>query len=656
MRVREYKEGRALARPGRGRLKSAPPAVWVLAALFVLPLMARPPQRDAPAAAVVSGTGEISGVVVTDETTPHPIRRAVVTVSGDLPSARSAITDDEGRFTFGGLPAGRFTVTVKKAAYLAAAYGATRPGRPGTPIALARDQRTRVTIIMARGAVVTGTIRNQIGMPLAGVQVGALDLRSTGTIDRLFDSTEFVTTDDRGVYRVFGLMLGEYAITALPRTIGTGEIGTRSAAEMDAVLAQLAQRGSAMPTTLGAPAAPPVKPIPPAPAIGFAPSYLPGTAVFQEATHLKLAAGEERSGVDFQVGAVPVVSVSGTVSGDVRNLASVQLSVIIGGQSLPLRMASTPILGQKPDPEGRFKFVNMAPGQYRITARGRRGQNDATPAPAVVNGGGAGGGRMGGNSANAPVDPSDYLFAVADVEVRGQEINGVSLALQPGSRLAGRLVLDSPMPPSAVDFAKFRLNLSPPGGTSYSISGDTIIGNTFSATQPPQVRPDGSFEISNIGPGTYGLLCTPPADFPKGWWLRSAVLNGHDLLDQTIDVEPGINMSGVMVTMSDKHTELSGVLQTAGGQPAPEYSVIVFPADRTLWRAGSRRMRAARPGDDGTFIVRDLPGGDYVLAAVTDMDPRDWQDPSFLDQIGSAGVKITLVDGARKTQDLRIAR
>jgi hypothetical protein len=285
-------------------------------AIGTLAATARWQQRDAPAAAAVSGTGEISGVVVTDETNPHPIRRAIVTASGDLPSARSAITDDEGRFTFGRLPAGRFTVTVKKAAYLPAAYGSARPGRPGTPIALARDQHVRVTIVMARGAVVTGTIRNQSGVPLAGVQVGALDLRSTSTLDSLFDSTEFVTTDDRGVYRLFGLMPGEYAITALPRTVGTGEIGTRSAAEMDAVLAQLSQRGSAMTaTTIGAPAAPPTRPISPAPAVGFAPSYFPGSALFQEATPLKLAAGEERSGVDFQAGAVPVVSVSGTVSG-----------------------------------------------------------------------------------------------------------------------------------------------------------------------------------------------------------------------------------------------------------------------------------------------------------------------------------------------------
>jgi len=623
---------------------------WVLAcAIGTLVLGAQSPPR---------GTGEISGVVVTDATPPQPIRRAVVTIGGDV-SSRSAITDDDGGFTFGRLPAGRFTVTARKAAYLPAAYGAARPGRPGTPIAIGPDQRVPVTIIMARGAVVTGTIRNPIGMPLAGVQVAALDLQSAGTLDSLFDSTEFVATDDRGVYRVFGLMPGEYTIVALPRAVGAGEIGTRSAAEMDAVLAQLAQRGTSFAAAPppGSTTPPPVAPIPPAPAVGFAPTYLPGTAVFQEAARLKLAAGDERSGIDFQVTAVPVASVSGIVSGDVRNLAAVQLSIMIAGQKQPLRMAATPILGQPPDSAGRFTWVNMPPGQYRITARGRRGENDPAPTPTRIGVSSAGGQVISGSpGGGAPLDPSEYLFAVADVDVHGQDVDGISLALQPGSRMEGRLVLDGATPPGPVDLSGFRLGVSPPGGTYFSMTGATIIGNTFSATQPARIGPDGSFEIGNIGPGIYELTCTPPGTFPKGWRLRSAVLNGRDLLDQTIAFEPGVNLAGVTVTMSDSHTELSGVLQTAGGRPAPEYSVIVFPADRTLWHAASRRMQAARPGSDGTFIVRDLPGGDYVIAAVTDMDPREWQDTSFLDQVGSAGVKVTLVDGAKTRQDLQIAR
>jgi len=347
--------------------------------------------------------------------------------------------------------------------------------------------------------------------------------------------------------------------------------------------------------------------------------------------------------------------VSGTIGGDVGNLAAVQLSITIAGERLPLRMATSPILGRRPDADGRFTFVNMAPGQYRITARARRGQTDAAPAPGRI-GGGAGVGRVAtSGGTGGPSGGNDYLFAVADVEVRGQDISGVSLTLQPGSRFTGRLVLDGAAAAS-IDPARFRLDVSPPGGTYMSQSADgTIIGNTFSATEAARIQPDGSFEIANIAPGVYDLAGTPPADLPKGWWLRSAMLDGRDLLDQTLAFEPGQDLSGVTVTMTDRHTELSGVLQTAEGQPATQYDVIVFPADPALRRPRSRRMQSARPGSDGTFIVRDLPGGDYILAAVTDMDPREWQAPSFLDRVGTAGVKVTLVDGGKTRQDLRIA-
>ena len=102
-------------------------------------------QRDTPLTPA-TGTAAIIGQVLSDETTPHPIRRAVVTVTGDLPAARSAITDDEGRFTFKNLPAGRFTINATKTAYLPASYGALRPGRLGTPLQIAQGQQAAITI------------------------------------------------------------------------------------------------------------------------------------------------------------------------------------------------------------------------------------------------------------------------------------------------------------------------------------------------------------------------------------------------------------------------------------------------------------------------------------------------------------------------------
>jgi hypothetical protein len=83
--------------------------------------------------------------------------------------------------------------------------------------------------------------------------------------------------------------------------------------------------------------------------------------------------------------------------------------------------------------------------------------------------------------------------------------------------------------------------------------------------------------------------------------------------------------------------------------------VIAFPSDPALWRAGSRRVKTARPATDGTYAIPDLPPGSYLLAALTDVTPSHWNDPDFLRQAAAGGVPVTIGEGERVAQDLRLA-
>jgi hypothetical protein len=205
------------------------------------------PVRDGQARPVV-GTGEISGVVQLGGS-GSPVRRARVMLSGtELGGSRTAITDDQGRFSFQLLPAGQFTMTAVKAGYIDMAYGAKRPGRPGTPIRLAEGQRIdRLSIVMPRGGVITGVVIDENGEPSPGTQVRALRyVLRTGERTLVFAGQD--QTDDRGTYRIFGLQPGEYVLSAVPRNLNPATdmrqiIASQAAALQDSLQASGAPGG-----------------------------------------------------------------------------------------------------------------------------------------------------------------------------------------------------------------------------------------------------------------------------------------------------------------------------------------------------------------------------------------------------------------------------
>jgi hypothetical protein len=134
------------------------------------------------------------------------------------------------------------------------------------------------------------------------------------------------------------------------------------------------------------------------------------------------------------------------------------------------------------------------------------------------------------------------------------------------------------------------------------------------------------------------------------------IAGNRDLLDRIIEIRPGSPSMNVVVSMSDRHTELSGTLRTSTGQPAADVFVIAFSSDRTMWGPGARRVRAVRPGADGHFSMPDLPPGEYLLGVVTDIDPDAWQNPAVLDQLVPTSVKVTIGEGEKKVQDLQLGR
>jgi hypothetical protein len=618
-----------------------------------------------------TGTGVISGTVVTDDSEHKPVRRATVTlggadvVNGRGQGPRQAMTDEQGRFLFSSLPAATFSVTASKPGFLTGYYGARRPGRgPSAPVVLAAGQKvTDVSIVMAHGAAITGVVADQNGRPQPDVRVNVYESRIQNG-ERTYvnaSGNSSGVTDDRGVYRVWGLQGGTFIVSASPQSVNTSSVVRLIGAdEMQWADQQLKSAPSTSAPSPGSTPAATATAGPPAPqpgrAVTYSAVYYPGTTDPASATAVTVGPGEERGSVNFSLPLVPTSKIEGQIVGpdgqpmaaNVQLMMTLLQGVTVSGMPNVTRSSA-------PDRTGKFTIAAAPPGSYRLMARVQgRGATPPgmpppppppPPPPVVMNG------TMVYQAAAAlsSAAPAQDLWASVDINVDGQDISDLVLSMRPGMTVSGRVAFEPTTLERPTDLTKVRITFS------------AVSSNGMQSIPSASAKADGTFQLSGAMPGKYRVGSSVSIPVQPGnngnapyWSLKSAMFNGRDLLDGTLEVKPDENVQGLVLTYTDRSTELSGSLVDAAGKPASGYVVLVITTDRSLWPGATRRIRLIRPTFDGKYRTTALPPGEYAIGAITDLDPPDMGDTSFLEQVVAASLKFTLGEGEKKTQDLRL--
>jgi hypothetical protein len=352
---------------------------WIGLPLLALSLLG----NRAPA----SQTTAIFGGRVVDGVTGAGIGQATVTLSPVNGPGRSVLTDDSGEFVFQANP-GRYLVSARARGYLEASlFQYTNSSFP-TPLDLGANEISRGhKVFLWRTAVITGSVMDEHGDPVAGIGVQALRRTMKNGRAALTEGIR-ARTDDRGTYRLTNLRGGEYVL-ALPPSIAT-----RSNLKIPLL-------------------------------------FYPSSRSAAGAGIVSVEGGSERQGVDF---VLPRDTAAHRVSGQVVGLAAAASRPPVV-RLIPYESREAPVMAETRKvtamATGEFSFDDVFPGQYLLYVC-------HFPGPPLTS----------GHVDQFSVSPIDELrppptdpthWGEITVSVSDRDVRDVTLQVEAGVRVSGRV-------------------------------------------------------------------------------------------------------------------------------------------------------------------------------------------------------------------------
>jgi hypothetical protein len=482
----------------------------------------------------------IEGTVV-NALTGEPLRRVSVQVLSVARPMEPVVTDSLGRFRLPELPPGRLQLRATRPGYF------TESGTDDLAVDLKPSDRPAVIQVrLFPGGSVSGAVTDETGEPVVGAQVMLLRRTFVGG-RRQFSFVASGITDDRGGYRLFGLPPQSYLVRVVaPRVPGDPQL--------------------------------------------YPPVFFPAANEPGKATPLTLAAGQEQRGINISLRSSASYRVTGRVLNGLTNspLSNISLSMATRGASAFV-LESAPQV-QVRDPEGRFTFTGLSPGQYTMSgAYNNNGQ---------------------------------LLRARMALDVSG-DIDNVVVTMQPGVLLRGRIRVEGE---GAIDLTRLGVVVESVEELWNEGSSTVTADGTFSIVQP-------------LPPGRY----SPNVNrLPPGAFLQ-AVLIGER--------EGSLDLSGAAGQTVDTVWVISLRGGTVEGRALPGNVVALVPdLDATNRRS---RYRAAVADAEGRFVLPGVAPGSYSLYAFTKVEAGAWMDDEYLAAFPDRGVGVKVEERETKTVDVK---
>ena len=342
---------------------------------------------------------------------------------------------------------------------------------------------------------------------------------------------------------------------------------------------------------------------------GFAPTYFPGTSSISEATRVTVKAAQEMTGASFALIVARMARVRGRAinsRGEAVNSAMLML-MPDEPMMISMQMNNAMVAG-----DGTFQFANVPPGRYNLQVR----------------------------PSGMPSSTSE--FGSLKVMVGNDDIDNLIVSTSVGATARGVVITDDGSVPT---FRADQVSIFP----SPAEPGVMMIN-------PGQnrINDDYSFELSGL---SERRLIRANVGQNLGWYVKAVLLDGDDVTDSGVEFTPGRAYDGLQIVVSQKTTDLSGLVTDDRGKPVLDATVVIFPANKDLWTYQSRYVRSLRPDTNGKYNVKSLPASeDYLIIAVQNLESGQGSDPDFLARAREEAQSFTLNDGETKAVDIKLSK
>ena len=570
------------------------------------------------------GAAGISGRVVASGSGDR-LRHARISATASFGEVPATLTDENGGYSLGGLPRGRYVVTAVKAGFVKETSSVeVSDAAAGNPI----------DFVLRKAAVISGTVIDETGEPVVAGRVNVMRLASSGAGGRM-STVASAETDDLGVYRVSGLPAGDSYL------VETSAGLTRGMLEMDARSPMNARAN-----------------------LRF---FYPGVTDVGAAARIAIEAGEERAGILFtmpvqpapgpqlpgppgrvDVGAGPAATdldprTTAVIKGRITNsnggaLQGARITAVVaygaaGSGGGPSR---TPISG------GALGFSGgLGPSSQPFALAGPSGRETVVASGALTRAGSSG--ADGSYELIVPNVTESAWFRVAVTRAgyqggeygqrnpltRGEPVlvnpggvtDHVDMALQRPGVIAGRIVddLGEPVEGAAVRTAQLRY-----------VSGRRQLVDVGAVRRTDDL---GRYRLFGLRPGQYAIIAAvgqivvaqPSADLP-GYGTTYFPGVADPQTAQFVQVAAAQEVAGVDFSLSRmKSARVTGTAVDEAGEPVTG-GIALMPSARS---GGNTEIQmGARIDRLGAFEFSNVAPGDYVLQVARGRS-NPWNEGEF---------------------------